>query len=90
MQAIENHFKADEQLMKEINLLNDPEFKEKLDRETLLFIQAIRNVIQFKDSTSRKKVQEILKKMDNLFPASRSFLNLTEDDHFFCQALSRI
>lgn len=55
MQAIENHFKADEQLMKEINLLNDPEFKEKLDRETLLFIQAIRNVIQFKDSTSRKK-----------------------------------
>lgn len=82
IQALEKHFMADEQLMKEIKLLNDPGFKEKIDRETLHLIQAIRNAIQFNDSTSRKKVQEILNKMDNLFPASRSFLSLTDDENF--------
>ncbi|TSB47939.1 MerR family transcriptional regulator [Alkalicoccobacillus porphyridii] len=85
MQAIEHHFKADEQLMKEIKLLHNPQFQEKLDREMLLLIQAISHAIQFDDAPSRQKVQDILKKMDHLFPANRSFLNLTEDDDFFAK-----
>ncbi|THG90618.1 hypothetical protein AJ85_09765, partial [Alkalihalobacillus alcalophilus ATCC 27647 = CGMCC 1.3604] len=50
--------------------------------ETWHLIQAIRKAIQSNDSTSRNKIQEILNKMDNLFPASKSFLSLTDDDHF--------
>ncbi|THG89035.1 hypothetical protein AJ85_19925, partial [Alkalihalobacillus alcalophilus ATCC 27647 = CGMCC 1.3604] len=50
--------------------------------ETWHLIQAIRHAIQSNDPTSRKKVREILTKMDNLFPASKSFLNLTDDNNF--------
>ncbi len=82
IQVWEEHFIADKQLMKEIKLLHDPEYKKKMDRETWHLIQAIRKAIQSNDSTSRNKIQEILNKMDNLFPASKSFLNLTDDNNF--------
>lgn len=82
IQAWEEYFIADKQLMNEIKLLHDPEYKKKMDRETWHLIQAIRNAIQYNDSTSRNKIQEILNKMDNLFPASKSFLSLTDDDNF--------
>lgn len=82
IQAWEVHFIADKQLMEELKLLHDPEYKEKMDRETWHLIQAIRNAIHNNDSTSREKVQEILNRMDNLFPASKHFLSLTDDDDF--------
>ncbi|PKC52641.1 putative DNA binding protein [Rhizophagus irregularis] len=49
------NLEADKQLMKEIKLLHDPEYKMKMDRETWHLIQAIKNAIQYNDSTSRKK-----------------------------------
>ncbi|NMO79528.1 MerR family transcriptional regulator [Niallia alba] len=85
IQAWEEHFIADKELMKEIKMLHDPKYKEKMDREIWNLIQAIRNAIQYNDSPSRKKVREILNEMDNIFPASRNFLNLIDDDHFFAK-----
>lgn len=85
IQAWEEHFIADKELMKDIKMLHDPEYKEKMDREIWNLIQAIRNAIQYNDSPSRKKVREILNEMDNIFPASRNFLNLIDDDHFFAK-----
>lgn len=81
----EEHFINDKEILKEIKLLHHPEYKEKMDREIWYLIQAIRNVIHYNDSTSRKKVQEILKKMDNLFPGSRNFVNLVDDEHFIAK-----
>ncbi|KGR91702.1 MerR family transcriptional regulator [Ureibacillus massiliensis 4400831 = CIP 108448 = CCUG 49529] len=85
IQALEEYFIADKQLMKEIKLLHDPEYKMKMDRETWHLIQAIKNAIQYNDSTSRKKVRDILNNMDNIFPASRNFLSLINDDIFFAK-----
>lgn len=85
IQAWEEHFIADKELMKDIKMLHDPEYKEKMDREIWNLIQAIRNAIQYNDSPSRKKVREILNEMDNKFPASRNFLNLIDDDDFFAK-----
>lgn len=85
IQAWEEHFIADKELMKDIKMLHDPEYKEKMDREIWNLIQAIRNAIQYNDSPSRKKVREILNEMDNIFPASRNFLNLIDDDDFFAK-----
>lgn len=85
IQAWEEHFIADKELMKEIKMLHDPKYKEKMDREIWNLIQAIRNAIQYNDSPSRKKVREILNEMDNIFPASRNFLNLIDDDDFFAK-----
>ncbi|GAA0375417.1 MerR family transcriptional regulator [Bacillus horti] len=85
IQVIETYFMADKQLMKEIKLLNDPEYKEKMDRELWNLLQAIRTAIQFNDSTSHKKVQEILSNMDALSPASRSFLSLSDDPNFLAE-----
>ncbi|RXZ78987.1 MerR family transcriptional regulator [Paenibacillaceae bacterium] len=85
IQAFEKYFMADKQIMKEIKLLNDPQYKEKMDREVWNLIQTIRNAIRFNDSSSRKKVREILNKMDNLFPANRSFLSLIDDNNFIAK-----
>lgn len=82
IKILEKHFFDDKEILKEIQLLYDPEYKEKMDRKIWFLIQAIRNAIHYNDSTSRKKVQEILKEMNNLFPASRKILNLVDNDHF--------
>ncbi|WP_054711453.1 MerR family transcriptional regulator [Bacillus sp. JCM 19041] len=82
IQAFEKYFMADKQIMEEIKLLNDPQYKEKMDREVWNLIQAIRNSIRFNDSSSRKKIRDILNKMDHIFPTSRNFLNLIDDDQF--------
>ncbi|MDT8861820.1 MerR family transcriptional regulator [Alkalihalobacillus sp. MEB130] len=85
IQIWEEHFTDDKEIMKQINLLHDPVYKEKMDREIWYLIQAIRNAIHYNDATSRKKVQEILYEMNNLFPASRNFLNLVDDEHFLAK-----
>ncbi|WP_230502679.1 MerR family transcriptional regulator [Sutcliffiella rhizosphaerae] len=85
IQALEEHFKSDKQLMKEIKSLHDPKYKEKMDRETWNLIQAIKNATQYDNSTSRKKVRETLNKMDEMFPASGNFLSLINDDNFFAK-----
>ncbi|MFD2043353.1 MerR family transcriptional regulator [Ornithinibacillus salinisoli] len=85
IQILEEHFTDDKEILKEIKLLHDPEYKEKMDRELWYLIQAIRNVIHYNDSTSRKKVQEILNEMDNLFPASGNLINLVDDDYFLAK-----
>ncbi|WP_078555987.1 MerR family transcriptional regulator [Bacillus alkalicellulosilyticus] len=85
IQIWEEHFADDKEILKEIKILHDPEYQEKMDRETWYLIQAIRNALHFNDSTSRKKVQEVLNKMDNLFPASRKILKLVEDDLFLAK-----
>ncbi|UJW59539.1 MerR family transcriptional regulator [Bacillus sp. A116_S68] len=82
IQILEEHFTHDKEIMKQINLLHDPEYKEKMDRDIWYLIQVIRNTIHYNDPTGRQKVQEILDKMDNLFPASRNLLKLVDDDHF--------
>lgn len=58
IQAWEEHFIADKELMKEIKMLHDPKYKEKMDREIWNLIQAIRNAIQYNDSPSRKKYEK--------------------------------
>ncbi|UOE94791.1 MerR family transcriptional regulator [Alkalihalobacillus sp. LMS39] len=85
IQIWEEHFADDKEIMKQINLLRDPVYKEKMDRETWYLIQAIRNAIHDNDSTSRKKVQAILNEMNNLFPASKNFLNLVDDERFLAK-----
>lgn len=85
IQIWEEHFINDKEILKEIKLLHDPEYQEKMDRELWYLIQAIRNAIHYNDSTSRKKVQEILNKIDNLFPTIRNVLNLVDDDHFLAK-----
>lgn len=85
IQIFEEHFINNKEILKEIKLLHDPEYKEKMDREIWNLIQAIRNAIHYNDYASRKKVQKILNKMDNLFPASRNLLNLVDDDYFLAK-----
>ncbi|KAB2331359.1 MerR family transcriptional regulator [Bacillus mesophilum] len=85
IQSFEKHFNDDEQLMQQLNLLKDPEFKKKMDREIWNLLQAIKSSIQFNDSESRKKVQEILTEMDALFPGTVTFLNMTDDDIFITE-----
>lgn len=82
IQAFEHYFMDDEQIMNELKLLHDPEYKEKMDVQVWYLLQAIRHAIQDEDPTNRKKVKEIMDEMDNLFPASRNFINLVEDDQF--------
>ncbi|WP_088034836.1 MerR family transcriptional regulator [Evansella clarkii] len=85
IQIWEEHFINDKEILKEIKLLDDPEYKEQMDREIWYLIRAIRNAIHYDDSASREKVQEILNKMDNLFPAIRNFLRLVDDDQFLAK-----
>ncbi|WP_404442106.1 MerR family transcriptional regulator [Sutcliffiella horikoshii] len=85
IQIWEEYFKGDKEILKEIKLLHDPGYKEKMDREIWYLIQAIRDTIHTNDYTSRKKAQEILREMDNLFPAGRNFLNLVDDNHFLAR-----
>lgn len=85
IQIWEKHFADDKEMLKEIKLLHDPEYKKKMDRVTWYLIQAIRNAIHYNDSARRKKVQEILNEMDSLFPASRNLLNLVDDNHFLAK-----
>ncbi len=85
IQIWEEYFKGDKEILKEIKLLHDPGYKEKMDREIWYLIQAIRDVIHTNDYTSSKKAQEILSEMDNLFPASRNLLNLVDDDYFLAR-----
>ncbi|MCK0470406.1 MerR family transcriptional regulator [Halalkalibacter sp. APA_J-10(15)] len=82
IKILEEHFTNEKEILKEIKMLHDPVYKEKMDREIWFLIQAIRNAIHYNDSISRKKVQEILNEMNNLFPASRNILNLVDNDHF--------
>jgi hypothetical protein len=80
---LEENLRTDKQLMKKIKLLQDSKYKEKMDRETWHLIRSIRDAIHSNDSTSRKEVQEILNKMDNLFPTMiKNVLKLMDDDHF--------
>ncbi|ARK30039.1 MerR family transcriptional regulator [Halalkalibacter krulwichiae] len=85
IQILEKHFRDDKEILKEIQVLYDPDYKERMDRAIWFLLQAIRNVIHYNDSASRKKVQEILNEMNNLFPASRNILNLVDDDHFLAK-----
>ncbi|WP_026690414.1 MerR family transcriptional regulator [Alteribacter aurantiacus] len=85
LQIWEKHFRNDKEILKEIKLLHKPEYKEKMDRETWYLIQAIRNAIQYNDAASREKIQEIVNKMNNLFPAIRNLLNLVGNDHFLAK-----
>ncbi|MGD6774257.1 MerR family transcriptional regulator [Sutcliffiella horikoshii] len=45
IQIFEEHFINNKEILKEIKLLHDPEYKEKMDREIWHLIQAIRNAI---------------------------------------------
>ena len=84
IQAFENYFIDDMQTIKEIKLLNDPEYKKNMDKEVWRLIQAIRHSIHFNNSNNPQKIRDILKKMDTIFPANRKlFLNIINDDHFF-------
>ncbi|WP_282156306.1 MerR family transcriptional regulator [Cytobacillus gottheilii] len=85
IQSFEKHFNEDEHLIQQLNLLKDPEIKKKMDREIWNLLQAIKNSIQFKDSKSKKKVQEILTEMDGLFPGTATFLDMTDDDTFLTE-----
>lgn len=85
IQIFEEHFINNKEILKEIKLFHDPEYKEAMDREIWHLIQAIRNAIHYNDSASRNKVQEILNKMDNLFPTIRNVLNLEDDGHFLAK-----
>ncbi|MFE8700884.1 MerR family transcriptional regulator [Cytobacillus sp. FJAT-54145] len=85
IQIWEEHFTDDKELLKEIKLLYDPEYQEKMDKAIWHLIHAIRNAIHYNDSTNRKKVQEILNEMNALFPTSRNIINLVEDDHFLAK-----
>ena len=83
IQAFEKHFVGNAQFLQDLKMLHDPEYKEKMDVEVWHLLQAIKHAMQHNDAASRKKVRDILNEMDNLFPASRNFLTLLEDDSFF-------
>ncbi|OEH53942.1 MerR family transcriptional regulator [Oceanobacillus sp. E9] len=85
IQIWEEYFRHDKEILEVIQLLQDPEYQEKMDRKTWYLIQAIRNAIYYDDSTSRKKVHDILNEMHIFFPASRKFLDLVDDDNFLAK-----
>ncbi len=85
IQALEAYFIDDKEILKELKLLHDNEYKEKMDVQVWQLLQAIRSMIENKDAASRKKVREILNEMDTLFPANRNFLTLVEDTPFLAR-----
>ncbi|WP_020620558.1 MerR family transcriptional regulator [Paenibacillus daejeonensis] len=82
IQAFKKYFHADEQLMEELERLHDPVYKEKMDLHVWHLLQAIRHAIQHDDPASRDKVRQIIDDMNQMFPASRNFLELVENEQF--------
>lgn len=85
IQAIERFFGDNKEIKNELKLLHDPDYKEIMDIKVWHLLQAIKNAIQDHDPASREKVREILNEMDTLFPASRNFLSLVEDEQFLAK-----
>ncbi|GAJ97802.1 MerR family transcriptional regulator [Geomicrobium sp. JCM 19055] len=84
MQAFEQHFNEDKQLMEQIKSFNEPESQDLMDKITWELFQAIKDSIQCNDAASKQKVHDTLEKMDRLFPANEKFLfRVIDDDSFF-------
>ncbi|WP_026702239.1 MerR family transcriptional regulator [Salibacterium aidingense] len=85
IQALEKHFEEDKEVLNEIKVFHDPEFKKKMDQNLWHLLQAINRSIEHNDSTSKNKVQEMIREIDNLYPAMKRFLSIGWDDEFLAR-----
>ncbi|PPA69528.1 MerR family transcriptional regulator [Jeotgalibacillus proteolyticus] len=85
IQAMEEHFADNKELLEDIKLLYHPDYQEKMDQKVWYLIQTISNTVQNDDPESREKAQEILNEMYNLLPTDRNFLTLIEDENFLAK-----
>ncbi|WP_059103438.1 MerR family transcriptional regulator [Shouchella shacheensis] len=82
IQVFEDYFESDSHLKKQLQLIHDPDFQERMDRDLWYLLQAIRKAVRSNDAAERDDIQDILKEMHSLFPINQQFFYIVENQDF--------